>query len=302
MIRYPVSVRSLLAGIKTQGAQDWPVRARLRTAEFHRRGGYVEDDGALKPFWSELTPLYLQLQQNKCIYCERTLGDAVYGRVEMNVEHYRPKQRVDAWPSVYLRRHYPHLTHYNRVRGDNLPEGYWALAYHPLNLAVSCRRCNLRVKKSFFPIDASRVTSPERNLHLYSSELPDLFYPLSTVDPDDPEACIAFRGPIAFPSVTASVRVRERARVTIDLLHLNQRSELISERCRSICLVYANFVLTRLQDTARQREGQLGLDVATADKAPHANCARCFLRLCQDDIETARMFFFEAVKRIAPPP
>ncbi len=300
MIRYPVTIRNLLAQIRADVPDDWIKRARKRTDEFYRQSRYVEDDTTLKPFWTELVPLYLRIQQNKCIYCERTLDDPVYGRVEMTIEHYRPKQQVHAWPSAYMRKQYPHLTPYQRPRGENLPGGYWSLAYHPLNLAVSCLRCNLRVKKSFFPINASRVIPPERSLQAYRSESPDLFYPFSTVDPDDPAECIVFRGPFAFPSMDVSHRHRERARVTIDLLHLNQRSELIRERCRAICQVYVSLILVSSKKPGEQVVGQQALDAAIHAGAPHVNCARCFLRLCQQDAETARMIYFEAVKRLNP--
>ena len=279
--------------------------ARQRTSEFKQQGKYFEDEAKAKPFWSELKELYLGLQENKCVYCERCLYDSVYGNVEMNIEHYRPKQRVDAWPSAYMRQQYVHLAQYSTVRGGGLPGGYWPLAYHPLNLAVSCLRCNLRVKKSFFPISKVRVppqsVSPQsavRNLFAYNAEAPDLFYPLSTIDVDDPQECILFRGPFAFPSSHVSARARERARVTIDLLHLNKRSELIQERSRQICTVYLGHLLSKDTDPIKRTEGLRWLNISVLPRSPHSHCARCFLELCEQDSPTAKMYYDEAIKRL----
>src|SRR5579871_9827 len=124
MIRYSVSYRDLLRRIQQEVPNNWLHRARQRTHQFRQYGGYFEDETDAKPFWSELKHLYLDLQKSKCIFCERSFDDVEYGTIEMDIEHYRPRRIVHSWPSDDMRKKHPHLSHYPRLRGAALLEGY----------------------------------------------------------------------------------------------------------------------------------------------------------------------------------
>ena len=54
--------------------------------------------GASRKFpnlWSEIKQVYITLQESKCAFCEKWLED---DNIEHDVEHFRPKGRVDRWP------------------------------------------------------------------------------------------------------------------------------------------------------------------------------------------------------------
>lgn len=215
----------------------------------------------------------------------------------MEIDHYRPKRLVNAWPSSHVRTKHSHLAYYDSELGNKLEKGYYALTYNPINLVLCCPKCN-KQKRTFFPVSGQRVTTSERNVSDYTSEAPLLFYPLSSVDSDDPERCIQFIGATAYPAEGSSESQRLRARVTIDLLHLNERSELIDARCRVICQIYANYMLARSSDPEQHKVGKLNINNFTSEAAEHTNCARCFLRLCDQDLDKARQIFEDAWLRI----
>ena len=49
----------------------------------------------------EVKAVYIRLQKNKCAYCERQLTGLDHGgAIEHDLEHYRPKGHVPAWPPV----------------------------------------------------------------------------------------------------------------------------------------------------------------------------------------------------------
>ena len=295
MRRYPVQDGALVRKIRAL-SPDWFQRARQRVHAFSRHNGYFEKDAdgnSYKPFWNELKDIYLSLQQYKCVYCDRTLDDIEYGAVEMEVEHYRPKQKVYAWPSRDMRRNYPHLNQYLQMRGAALEGGYWHLAYHPLNLAVSCIRCNRRVKLCYFPIAGIRATARGGGVspRQCRDEDADLFYPIGNIDPDDPATCITFYGPFAIPAQGVTPRCQERARITIDLLHLNQRPELLRGRSRIICAVYTANMLALCSDPGKADIGHNQLNLLQLTTEPHSHCATCFLHLCRTNpVEAAQIF------------
>lgn len=299
MIRYNVGIRELIRLIKRE-SPDWLSRARTRTKQFILENGYFENEKDALPFWNELKPVYMAIQKSKCIFCERTYEDADYKTIELDVEHYRPKRKVDTWPSPYMRKRHAHLDHYNTTRGSSLTDGYWSLAYHPLNFAVCCLRCNRTYKKNFFPIDQNRLSSikGQRHLSRFHSEQPDLFYPLSTIDVDNPEVCLFFKGPFVFPVENLPIRTRERVRITIDLLQLNIRPELIRGRCRIIRAMYPHYILSLDNDLDKRATGVQGLKSLILRSEPFCRCAQCYLDLCKNDQESAKSFFLEAVDRL----
>jgi uncharacterized protein (TIGR02646 family) len=93
-------------------------------AKFPRREYYRE---------KEVKDLLVEIYQGKCCYCERKFLEID----DLDVEHFRPKggfrQSFDQ-------------------KIDELPGYYW-LAYDWENLLLSCRSCNQRYKKTFFPLE-----------------------------------------------------------------------------------------------------------------------------------------------------
>jgi uncharacterized protein (TIGR02646 family) len=82
--------------------------------------------------WQALKPYLILFFAGRCAYCEATIVTTDFG----HVEHYRPKKKVTDEP-----------TH----------PGYYWTAYEPMNLLLSCARCNsgdgIGGKKNFFPVE-----------------------------------------------------------------------------------------------------------------------------------------------------
>src|SRR5215203_5760547 len=95
MIRYSVTEADLRNAIQAAAAT-WLAEADRRTAAFKKKRRYFEPPN---PTWSAIKGVYMKLQHNKCAYCERRLEGPEYGRVEHDVEHFRPKNAVKVWPT-----------------------------------------------------------------------------------------------------------------------------------------------------------------------------------------------------------
>lgn len=93
MIRYPISLADLEQRVDRQ-EPTWRARATQKIAHFRALGRYDSNDSSI---WSEIKPVYRDIQHDKCGYCERSLPADTIGAVEQDVEHYRPKSRVTAW-------------------------------------------------------------------------------------------------------------------------------------------------------------------------------------------------------------
>jgi hypothetical protein len=116
-----------------------------------------------EPLWlePEYKIAFQRAQHGKCGFCERALTDTG------QIEHYRPKQRVDALsddPDAWGEE----IDGTNMVRGrkGNLkplaPQGYYWLAYTWSNYVLSCERCNVAWKLTLFPIvEPHRALPPE---------------------------------------------------------------------------------------------------------------------------------------------
>ena len=94
MIRYRVSSADWSAAIDAI-APTWRTRAASRTAVYAAAGRYSEPPSTI---WSEIKSVYMDLQGFKCGFCERRLEKSEFGNVEHDVEHFRPKSQVSAWP------------------------------------------------------------------------------------------------------------------------------------------------------------------------------------------------------------
>ena len=263
---------------------NWKSRSKTRTANFAKSGKYDENSG----IWSEIKPVYMELQHAKCGYCEKWLESADYGSIEHDLEHYRPKSRVRAYPPIsddIASRDDRASIAYDFVTGDAWDTGYFRLAYHPLNYLTACKTCNTILKSDYFPVAAPRISGADHPQDLAGEE-PFLLYPIGTLD-DDPESLIGFEGVIAIP-VGATLAARRRARVTIDFFQLNNREDLRRQRVE---IIYAlSFALTVLEDNPvaeSERRAKLFINSRMGSEVHHANCARCFVRLFQSNSRRA---------------
>ena len=272
MIRYAKTLTEIEAGVDAH-TPTWRSRARRRTSRLITRGRYHEATS----IWSEVKPIFMRLQHNKCAYCEQQLERGALGAIAHDLEHFRPKSSVRAWPEDAAR--YPFAT------GDALAQGYYRLAYHLGNYLAACKVCNSLLKSDFFPIAASRIEGKDRPEE-YAAERPFLIYPIGDAD-DDPENIIAFRGVTAIPRHSESEKWR-RAVIMIDFLGLN-REGLQESRAYTLLAVWEAFKNTEHGDI----HSLLMLDLLTSEKAPHTSCARYFRDLCRVDRKAAALLIPE---------
>ena len=232
MIRYAIRQVELKRRIRDHVA-DWLERARKRTVELTAIGEFDETDLEPKEFWTELKPFYLTLQRYKCGYCERLLSAKERGikelrTVESDLEHYRPKKKVQIWPSKDIRNKYRIPAEIKS--GDSFDQGYYLLAYNHLNYLVSCRKCN-KVKHTFFPVAGSRFIQPGNSLQDYQQEKPYLVFPIGSLDVN-PQDLITFEGIRPVPRKKKGL-ARLRGLATIHLLRLDIREELLRGRAEA---------------------------------------------------------------------
>lgn len=284
MIRYAIADTELEARIDA-AAPGWRAKAEARTKAFRAAGRYDETSA----IWSEIKAALLDIQKRKCAFCERKLEGEPYGLVESDVEHFRPKNEVPAWPTdaiVKKRR-----IAYDFGTGRPYPSGYYLLAYALLNYSVACKACNTPLKSNFFPIAAKR-RAPSDDPRKFSTEQPFLLYPIGDVDPADPEQLITFEGLIPVPRLKSGPR-RRRAIVTIDFFELDTREELLRGRAMKITALW----MARDKPQNPVWQGLRATYLSAASE--HANCTRAFDRLCDDDPTVAERVFDEAAKYLA---
>src|SRR5262249_31446914 len=224
MIRYEITEAALIDRIDRK-VPTWLTRTRRRTSTFRKNKRYSEKKG----IWGEIKAVYMQIQHNKCAYCERVLEGPPYGLIEHDVEHFRPKSGVEAWPNAAITA--DRQIDYDFSTGDEWDAGYYLLAYHPLNYTTACKSCNTPLKLNYFPIAGNRGPQAENPSDL-AAEQPFLLYPIGTFD-DDPEEILTFEGVVPKP-VKMSGHRRRRAVVTIDFFELDTREELIRGRSEVI--------------------------------------------------------------------
>lgn len=277
MIRYDIPLADLLAAIDAE-SPNWRTRAAERTKLFRDLGKYAEEwtDPAgtkhnLEPFWSEVKPVYMRFQRNKCIYCETRLEGQQSGVIQWDLEHFRPKGNVRRWPHA----NGPH--HYDFGTGDAHPSGYYLLAYHPGNYAAACKTCNSPYKSDYFPIRAVRVSGKEHPAD-YTAEDAFLVYPIGS-DDADPEDLIAFDGAEAIPLHPTDPVEGTRARIIIDFLGLNRDALQYGRAWHLRYNVWPNYRMAMDGDADALKI----LDIFKSKRAPYTNCVRCFVALCDTD-------------------
>jgi hypothetical protein len=283
VIRYPVTLDELRARIEAV-APGWLAEAARRTEGFRHAGRYEEKG----PIWGRIKSVYAELQHHKCAYCERRLAaDDFGGSIEQDMDHYRPKAGVRRWPTPEIARE--RRISYRFTTGDAFPEGYHLVAYHPLNYAVACKKCNSPLKSDFFPIASARAQGDDPATLL--GEKPFLPYPVGDLD-EDPEGILTFDGVSPVPRLKRGPRWR-RALVTIDFFELDNREELRRGRAETICNLHLALVSLRV-DELREYASRY-IEILLAPGAEHASCARAFMALYQRDRSQAEEIFRAAM-------
>jgi hypothetical protein len=222
----------------------------------------------------------MHLQHGKCAFCERRLAGGKFGRIEHDVEHYRPKSTVQAWPTPEISRE--RGIAYDFPTGGDLPGGYYLLAYQTFNYAVACKPCNTPLKASFFPVAADRIPSSDSPEAL-AAEMPFLLFPIGALD-EDPEEILTFDGLSPVPKVQEGHRMR-RAIITIDFFALAEREELLRGRAEQIVSLY--LALSWAGDPVIREIADRAVTSLLSSASEHTSCARAFHRLYSSDLARA---------------
>ena len=138
----------------------------------------------------------------KCCYCERKRD-----RVEIDVEHFRPKRSVTE----------------NREDKEKKYPGYYWLAYNWQNLFLSCKGCNITWKGTSFPLSNRNNRSRWHNdINTVQDENPLLVNPS-----DEPRNHIRFNDDAPYPLDNIGL-------ATIRGLGLLERVELREARMKAL--------------------------------------------------------------------
>ena len=164
----------------------------------------------------------------KCAYCEALIADFFFP----DVEHWRPKGAVtDEYDQKIL-----WLDDHGNVVFDEAGQpkphpGYWWLAYEWTNLLPSCGICN-RASKHAGSL-GKRNRFPVRGRHAQcEAEIPNEEAILLHPGFDDPD--LHFRIYLDGPFCGALVALDERGGVTLRVLGLNDRTQLVDGRKMAI--------------------------------------------------------------------
>ncbi len=293
MIRYGGLDRAGLEAIVRAHDANWLTKAETRTTALEAAGAFVESSS----IWGDIKAVFMRLQNFKCVFCERPLAGLVAGSAEHDVEHFRPKSSIKAWPLAKdkVRFNYAFST------GGASAGGYYWLAYDVLNYAAACKPCNTARKSNFFPIRGARGEPHQKIEALNKLEKPLLIYPITSLD-ENPEELIIFEGVLAVPKHTFGPK-HERARVTIDFFALNEREELLKDRFRAIQGAFFQLETANTHpDAVRRAAAHRALNAAVADAAPQASCVRSYLRAAITDADKAWAVYQAAETYLGGPP
>ena len=291
MIRYDVSVDQIEQAIRLD-KPTWLDNAVARTEELKAKKKYEEASS----IWGDVKPIYMHIQNCKCIFCERQLEGTEYGTIEHDLEHFRPKSSVKVWPPKKLN------TDYSVNLGSVSKTGYYWLAYDILNYAACCKVCNTPLKSNFFPVGGKRKTTPVPLASL-KSEKPYLCYPIGNID-DDPENLVTFIATTAIPA-KKNGHAAARGKIIIDFFQLNSREQLHRERAR--CVTFLGSSLKSLEIGNDIEQHKLIVSTLLQPSQPHAACSRAFNSLWKKDkvkakkIHQACLEYFASQTNSVPP-
>lgn len=279
MIGYLIS-RPDLEALITQYSPQWLNRAAVHTAAFAAQGAYIKH----APIWSEIKAVYIGHQgHSKCAYCERKLESVQLGKIELAVEHFRPKAKVKRW-------RFPAALRNAVTAPTNVPlpnGGYYMVAYDVHNYCAACGPCNSILKRSYFPI-AGVYDFTATTAAALEAEQPLLIYPII----DDAEQFIEFYGVSPRP-VPQHGYARNRALITIEFFKLddlNQRKNLIRERALLLTALFPQLEAMCGAGSHQDKQIASGLVFSyLASTSPHSNCMRSFVFLYFTSPNDARL-------------
>lgn len=278
MIRYPIDVNALIDKINAVNPT-WIARAFKRTQVYTAAKKYTGGTD----FWGEIKKVYIELQHEKCVYCETKLQGAVLASKVHEVEHYRPKSNINDWPNDRFEAWKNFKPTWSVGAANNI--GYYALAYHPLNYAISCTRCNSTLKSNYFPVRGIRDPDGHDPFAMTAEE-PLLLYPISTVDTNDPQDLITFEGVLAVPK-QANGPAYERAATTIAFFQLNHE-DLVSRRKEQLLGLWIALEKLKNPESDKARKlAQLVVDGLCSPKAEFSSCMNSFMNLYLTDFSKA---------------
>lgn len=276
MIRYRVTEKQMKAAAE-KAKPGWLAAARKRTTALVKLGKFDEASS----IWSQIKPAFRALQGDKCAYCERLLEEFA---IEHDVEHYRPKSAVTAWPkpadAKRLGITFP--------TGGGWETGYYWLAYQLKNYATACKSCNSTLKGTGFPIAGKRGKKLQ-TVEKLTAEKPLLIFPVGTWG-DDPARLLTFDGITITPVATRGPNA-DRGWATIHFFRLN-RARLRQGRAKQIYLLWHE-----LEDSggartpAKRAAARDRVKYLLSNAAEHSACARAFHSLWQSDHDRAEVIF-----------
>lgn len=282
MIRHSLDPEMLKTEIEKIDPR-WFSKSVTRTKKFLKLKRFEEKSS----IWSYAKPAFMLVQSNKCAFCERPFTGPNESRIEMDLEHFRPKGAINDWKPPQGVRSYP------EALGGSADNGYYWLSYHTGNYAAACKICNSDYKGACFPIAGERwVESAEGG---GPKEKAYLIYPIGTVD-DDPEDLISFTGTIAHP-VAATGERHARAALVIDFFGLNTRDQLHIQRAETIERFGA--ALIAVADGGADQTSQTYVAQLQNPLIPHASCLRSFKRLWDRDQGAARRIYHACREMLA---
>ena len=296
MIQYPVALRELSRIVSRQlptirnrdgkprknGRIAWRLQARQQTQQLRGTRAYNVDRE--NEIWPDLKDIFERVQGGKCAFCEKKLPVHKSGRVEGDIEHYRPKNGVVAWPTT-------HLIPIGRQDADC----YYLLAFHLRNYLLACGICNQDYKRNYFPIAGPRCPAHSCRPRDLAAERPYLLHPLDPNE-ENPEELIEFIGIVPIPRAAKGSPSYWRAVVTIELLGLTggNRLDLDLERAETIARVFLALELRAID--GNDPVAAKTVSDLTNDAMPHRNCARSFKRLYDNDPSVAAYTAQQALK------
>ncbi len=282
MIRYRITSSELHDAISELNSS-WFERADERTDFYAARHHYEKPPSSI---WSDIKRVYMELQGYKCGFCERRLERSQFGDAEHDVEHFRPKAMVERWPPTARPERLIGLEDLD-LGQTSTDLGYFLLPHHHENYLISCKTCNSSYKSNGFPVEGQRDLTMSSPRH--TTERPYLCYPIGLFD-EDPQDLIRFEGIVPVPAATRGRR-RQRGKVIINFFGLAEREGLLLER--SLTIVSLHLALTNAvpaSDPLTQRVAQHLIGTLTSDQATHANWARSFASLWEDDRPAAEAY------------
>ena len=286
MIR--IAIRGLTAALDAHKPK-WRRRAAAYTAELVRNGAYSDGNlaGVAPPNWSDVKPVFMAFQANKCAYCERQLETAH----ELDVEHFRPKSQVTAWPGPPA------------PLANGRPDGYWWLAYDITNYCVACKPCNSGLKSDYFPIARAPGAADADVQALNATEAPILIFPLGDQDAD-PESLIGWAGITPVPRAAAGTAEHLRAEATIAFFNLAGREMLDRQRANEVLVLWLFLeVETNPQRTTAERaHARVTVDrhLASPKKSMRA-CLNAFAEAARRDRVGVQALVDQLQALVSPP-